>query len=273
MTTQLKEQPSSFDADSNGWLIKAMVRSELLKLRKRRGLFWTTLTLSVGAVVVYFGVIELMHLISPATHGPAGGATDLSRAVTIMTLIGGTGAILVGATAGAGDASGIFRDLVATGRSRVALFLARIPGAIALYLPMIIVAYAITWLVTVSLAGTNPHATIGTLVQDGVVIVIAAVFNLILSLAVASLTLSMSTTIAILMAWQFIVQNLLINITYFGVYREGLPLSSIGTMLPKARGPVSSVSGESNLVASLVLAVWTIVAIALGAYRTKTVDA
>ena len=48
-------------------------------------------------------------------------------------IFGPLAAILIGAEAGAGDvAVGVFRDLVATGRSRLALFATRVPAAIAL---------------------------------------------------------------------------------------------------------------------------------------------
>jgi hypothetical protein len=48
----------------------------------------------------------------------------------LVTQLGSIAAILIGSTAGAGDvASGFFRTLVVTGRSRAALFAARIPSA------------------------------------------------------------------------------------------------------------------------------------------------
>jgi hypothetical protein len=47
----------------------------------------------------------------------------------VLTVLAGVTAILIGTTAGAADVgSGVFRDLVATGRSRTALFAARIPA-------------------------------------------------------------------------------------------------------------------------------------------------
>ena len=49
--------------------------------------------------------------------------------------MGPVAAVLIGAEAGAGDlAAGVFRDNVLTGRSRTALFLARIPAAVAVIL-------------------------------------------------------------------------------------------------------------------------------------------
>lgn len=259
---------------NTGWLVRSMSKAEFIKLSRRRGLVSTAAFLSVGVVLIYFGILEVMHLIGPAsTHGPAGGTVDLGRAVTLMTLIGGTGAILIGTSAGAGDANGIFGDLVATGRSRFALFFARIPGAIGVYLPMMLVAFAVATAASILLAGGLPTPTASLLLQDGAVVLGSSIFLLILSVGIASLTLSVGGTIAVLMAWQFIVQQLLMQITWFGNAREALPLSAVGRLLSESRGLLQSVPGESALVAVMVLIAWSVAALGIGAYRTKTMDA
>ncbi|NNN10515.1 hypothetical protein [Ferrimicrobium acidiphilum] len=258
-----------------GWLVRSMSKSEFTKLTKRRGLFWTSLLLSFGSVVVYYAVLEIMHLISPATHGVAGGALNLSRAINIETLIGGTAAILVGANAGAGDSNGVFRDLVATGRSRVGLFFARISGALGMFWPMFLAAFVTMALVSTSLAGTGVNAapSLGTLAHYGAIALLSTTFELLLALGLASFTVSKSVTIAVLMAWEFIVQQLLLLITWFGVTREILPLSAIGRLSPKSHGPLRFVPGESAFVAIVVLVVWTVVAVGIGAIKTRRMDA
>ena len=63
-------------------------------------------------------------------------------------------AATLGATAGTTDLTdGVFRHLVITGRSRLALYLARIPAGLSILLPLVAVAFAIVCLVT-SFAGT-----------------------------------------------------------------------------------------------------------------------
>ncbi len=270
ITVSQKYQQSNTDFN---WLARSMSRAEFLKLRKRRGLFWTSLFLSLGAVLIYFAVLEILHIVSPAAHGPAGGNVNLTRAVNIMTLIGGTAAILVGANAGAGDSNGVFRDLVATGRSRVALFFARIPGAIMMFWPMIIAAYVVAALVSVILAGSYAAPTSANLIHYGLIVLLSTSFELLLAIGVSSLTVSKSVTIAVLMAWEFIVQQLLLLITWFGSFREVLPLSSIGRLSPHAGGPLRYVPGESTLVASLVLVGWIVAATGVGVFKTKKMDA
>ena len=56
--------------------------------------------------------------------------TDFDSAAGILTLLASVAGAIVGATAGGADIeTGVFRDLVATGRSRTALFFARVPAA------------------------------------------------------------------------------------------------------------------------------------------------
>ena len=51
-------------------------------------------------------------------------------------MTGAVAGVIVGATAGGADIeAGVFRDLAATGRSRTALFAARLPGAWAIVVP------------------------------------------------------------------------------------------------------------------------------------------
>ena len=59
-------------------------------------------------------------------YDPAGGIDNFTGSIELLTQIGVVAAILIGATAGAGDrGAGVFRELVVTGRSRLALFAAR----------------------------------------------------------------------------------------------------------------------------------------------------
>jgi hypothetical protein len=67
-------------------------------------------------------------------------------------------AATLGASAGTTDlAAGVFRHLVITGRSRISLYLARIPAGLSIVLPLVAVAFAMVCLVT-AYEGT-PQAT------------------------------------------------------------------------------------------------------------------
>jgi hypothetical protein len=56
-----------------------MVWADLLKLRRRRGLVVVTSLLTVGAVILTYGLIELFHLANPARYGrPAGSSISVT---------------------------------------------------------------------------------------------------------------------------------------------------------------------------------------------------
>jgi hypothetical protein len=66
-------------------------------------------------------------------------------------------AVTLGATIGTADVTdGMFRNLVITGRSRLALYLARIPAGLSILLPLAAVGFTLTCLVTAFLGGPVP---------------------------------------------------------------------------------------------------------------------
>ena len=76
-------------------------------------------------------------------------------------------AIMIGTDGGAGDlAAGVFRDLVVTGRSRVALFASRIPAAVGLTWLVVLAGYALTLIGTYALASGSPTPS-GALALNG----------------------------------------------------------------------------------------------------------
>ena len=113
-----------------------MVGADFLKLRKKRSTLIWALVLTLAPLLIFFIVKALQHSSSPAEHSPAGGVGGFSDALRVLAFFfGPLAAIMIGTDGGAGDlAAGVFRDLVVTGRSRVALFASRIPAAVGLTL-------------------------------------------------------------------------------------------------------------------------------------------
>ena len=135
----------------------ALIGAKVLDLRKRSVLMAVTVTFTVGVPVIFYGIREVTHLADPAHYGPAGATSALATVVTLMAEFGFILAVLLGASAGADDLTdGMFRQLVITGRSRFALFLARIPAGLSILLPPAAVGYTLTALVTAFL--NSPHA-------------------------------------------------------------------------------------------------------------------
>ena len=153
-------------AAAPGWYLSwipswGLITTKHLELRKRRGLMVVAVLLTVGLPVLVLGLRLLFHAVDPASYGPAGSPSVFQFLCQPMAEFGFIIAATLGATAGTTDlADGMFRHLVITGRSRVALYLARIPAGLSIVLPLVAVAFAIVCLVT-SFAGTPQPASIG----------------------------------------------------------------------------------------------------------------
>ena len=141
----------------------AMIATRIMELRKRRGLMITLALVTVGIPTVFVVIRLLLHAFAPKTYGPAGGY-DLYTAMVsgVLYVFGFIVAATLGATAGSADLTeGMFRHLVVTGRSRLALYLARIPAGLAIIIPLVATGFIIVCAVCVFAAPT-------TLNYDGV---------------------------------------------------------------------------------------------------------
>src|SRR5262249_4418987 len=254
-----------------------LVRADLLKLRKNRGIVFTAAALTVGTMIVAFTVLEIMHVVNPAHHGPAGGVKNLGDSATTLALIGSVAAVLIGAAAGAGDlGSGVFRELVVTGRSRLALFAARIPGGLGLLVPLVAIAVGIEAAATVGLAGSLAAPSAALLAKTAVWLLFDIAFYFAVALGLASLLGSRTQTIAIMLGWRLAVMPLLLSIKALGVGRDTLPQAAFEHLAPGGiAGSVQQAGSVSmtSATAVVVLLAWTAVALALGAWRTSTRDA
>jgi hypothetical protein len=252
-----------------------LVNAEWLKLRKRRGLFWWCLALSVGVVSVVFTILEILHLNNPAHYDPPGGIGGLQGSIIGLSLAGSVAAILVGSAAGTADVStGVFRDLVATGRSRWSLFFARVPGALLFYLPIITLGYIVIAACSLGLAGNLVTPDAGLILRGYGWILLVTCFDLILALGLASLIGSRGTTIGVLLGWQFLAAPLIAQITLLGASRQALFQPALDRLLPHALfTDQGGVVIHSIAVAVVVLLGWTAAALGAGGWRTATRDA
>ena len=95
--------------------------------------------------------------IAPKTYGPAGGYDIFTHLVAgVFYVFGFIVAATLGCTAGSVDLTeGMFRHLVVTGRSRLALYLARIPAGLAIIVPIVATGFTIVCAVCVFAAPTT----------------------------------------------------------------------------------------------------------------------
>ena len=146
---------------TGGWLPTwDLITTKNLEIRKRHGLMITMLVLIVLPVVLFYGFRLLFHAADPHTYAPAGSPGNFSQLTNLIAEFGFIAAAALGAAAGTTDLSdGMFRHLVITGRSRLALYLARIPAGLAIIVPLVALAFAMNCLVT-SYEGTPQPTTV-----------------------------------------------------------------------------------------------------------------
>jgi hypothetical protein len=270
------ERPQQTPRSSWTAVAGQMIGADFLKLRKRRGTVIWSLLLALVPLLIYFIVAGLQHSSNPSEHAPAGGTNGFTDTIRIVgAVFGPLAAILIGAEGGAGDAAaGVFRDLVATGRSRLALFGSRVPASILLSWIITCVAYAILAIGVVALAsgsstpsGADMLNGLGfCILSTGVICAVAVGF--------ASVTTSRPATLTTLIGWQLVASPILANISSLGSARKLILSQAVFHFSPIALGGGRGAEvhmGTGTAIA--VMAGWLVVFLALGAWRTRTMDA
>ncbi len=146
----------------------AMIATRIMELRKRRGLMAALMLVTIGIPAVFLLIRLLLHAIAPHSYGPAGGYDIFTGLVAgVLYVFGFIVAATLGATAGSIDLTeGMFRHLVVTGRSRLSLYLARIPAGLAIIVPLVAIGFTIVCAVCVFAAPTRLNFQ-GTSVPTG----------------------------------------------------------------------------------------------------------
>jgi hypothetical protein len=129
----------------------AMIATRCMELRKRRGLMVAIVVVTIGIPTVFLAIRLLLHAFDPHSYGPAGGYAIYNALIAgVLYVFGFIVAATLGATAGSIDLSeGMFRHLVVTGRSRLALYLARIPAGLAIVVPLVAIGFIVVCTVCV----------------------------------------------------------------------------------------------------------------------------
>ncbi|MHB8438713.1 MAG: hypothetical protein ACYDD4_06070 [Acidimicrobiales bacterium] len=133
-----------------------MITTRIMELRRRRGMMIALIVVNIGLPTIFLTVRLIAHAVAPKSYSQAGGYDIFTNLVAgVMFVFGFIVAATLGATAGSADlGDGMFRHLVVTGRSRLALYLARIPAGLAVVVPIVAVGFAIVCTVCVYAAPT-----------------------------------------------------------------------------------------------------------------------
>lgn len=253
-----------------------LIRAEVLKLATRRGLMIASFCVTVGATVASFAILAILHATDPAHHKLIGGLGHFDDGIYSLTQLATVAAVLIGATAGAGDlAGGFFRNLVVTGRPRWSLYAARIPGGLALLIPLTAVAYAITAALSQLVPGSQGTPSTLLMIESGLWFELYVTAMYLLALGLASLLGSRATTLGILAALQLLVTPVVQGLHNPGVGAEAILGLALWQLAPKEllNGAPPGHQGMSLAATVVVLGAWMLLAVGLGAWRTITQDA
>jgi hypothetical protein len=150
-TTLKSADVSSNQGDHRGsWLPTwGMITTRFMELRRRRGLLIAMTAVVVGVPTIFLVIRLIAHAVDPKVYAPAGGYDIFTNMTSgVMFIFGFIMAATLGCTAGSVDLTeGMFRHLVVTGRSRVALYFARIPAGLAIITSIVAVGFTIVCVV------------------------------------------------------------------------------------------------------------------------------
>jgi ABC-type transport system involved in multi-copper enzyme maturation permease subunit len=252
---------------------RQMIGAEILKVRRNRSVMAFALLLTVGVVVLFYGYDAIQHASDPVHNSPAGGLNGFRHGVeAIGVFFGMLAAVLIGAEVGTADvSSGVFRDLVATGRSRLALFAVRLPAAAIVSLCLSAAAFALVLVATFVFAGGTATPGLGLILQSAGWIALANVVVAGVAVGVGSMSGSRALTLTAVIGWQAILTNLLVTVKSLGSVRDALLTPALQQLMPVTGDRLDVVMAAG--IAVVVICAWLVIPQALGAWRTQARDA
>jgi len=267
-----------------------LIGAKFLDLRKRTVLMIVTVAFTVALPVIFYGIRLLFHLSDPARYAPAGAPNAFATAGTLMDEFGFIVAVALGATAGTADLTdGMFRHLVITGRSRLALYLARIPAGLSVLLPLAAVGFTVSCLVTAFLS--SPHAagavppSPGAMAGAGLWLELDLVIAFTVGLGLGSLMGQRTVPVILLIVLEIILTPALAThvLPYFldgqrlvvGVAMDQLKPAALagGTRIGPGGGPGLQIPPMPTWAMITVIIGWILGWSAIGAWKMTTRDA
>jgi ABC-type transport system involved in cytochrome c biogenesis permease component len=236
-----------------------LIEADLLKLRRRRGMVALMFAFAVGSVLVYYvaGLVIGKDM---------GGAAHFSDATGVLGLIASVVGVIIGATAGGQDLeTGVYRDLVSTGRSRTALLFARVPAAWALTWGMLLaglaLAAALAWTLP---GGAGPDAAL--LWHGSLQVLTTGALTAAVCVGLGALTGSRGPVMGVALAFQLGVAPLLGELDVLGNARFAIPSVAVAR-LDSAEGLVANLALPAAIA---ILLAWAVAGLGAGLWRAQT---
>jgi hypothetical protein len=253
-----------------------LVGAEFLKLYRRTGIVLIALGLTVVPALI-------MLAVTGGGDFQTGGMRSYADQIGVVAMLTVVCGVLVGATVGTADiASGVFRDLVVTGRSRLDLYAARVPAGLTLVLLAAAAGFSILVATAFLSAGSVPAMPfeLGTVAPTTDVLIDSALWLALvgsvsfgLAFGAAAVIGSSGSSIAILLGLWLVVTPLLQSFDPDGWLFDVLVFAGLDRMLPAGLEAGEEVEQMSLITGIAVLVAWTVVPLLSGAWRTMTRDA
>lgn len=267
-----------------------MINTKLLELRKRRTLVIVTVVFIVGLPVIFYGIRLLFHLGDPARYAPAGAPDAFATAGILMGEFGFIAATALGATAGTADLTdGMFRHLVITGRSRLALYLTRIPAGLSILLSLAAAGFTVACLVTAFLGSPHTASAVnvsaGDMIRSGLWLELYLLIGFTVGLGLGSLMGQRTVPVILLIVLEIIITPVLADhpLPYFldgerlvvGVAMDQLKPAALagGTQVGPGGGGMLHLPPMPSWAMITVIVGWVIGWSAIGAWKMTTRDA
>ena len=266
-----------------------LITAKLLELRKRRTLMIVIVTFTVGLPVIFYGVRLLYHLGDPARYAPAGAPDAFATSGTLVGEFGFIAAAALGATAGTADLTdGMFRHLVITGRSRLALYLARIPAGLSIILSSAAVGFTVTCLVTAFLGSPHTASAVtvpaGDMVRSGLWLELYLVVGFMVGLGLGSLMGQRTVPVILLVVLEIIITPVLADhpLPFFLNGERLIVGVAMGQLKPAALAGGATVGPTGGLVHLPPMPTWAMITViagwivgwsVIGAWKMATRDA
>jgi ABC-type transport system involved in multi-copper enzyme maturation permease subunit len=245
-----------------------LIQAEVLKLRRRPGMLTVAFGLTLGLLALAYLVTAIQHGGNPAKYDAAGGLNGFQDSLEFLSMMAFIMAAIVGSTAGSQDIdSGVFRDLAATGRSRSALFLARVGGAWVVVGSILAISLAFDAAAAFALADGTATPGFGDILQAAAMIAASGAIGASLAVGLAALFGSRGPVIGILIAAHLVFEPQLQRAHFLGDARQALPISAINRIGDASSGLDFKLALGTAVA---VILAWIAAALAAGAWRTKT---
>jgi hypothetical protein len=246
-----------------------LIRIDLMKLGRRRGLMAIALLIAVGSVSIMFAVNAARHGADPQHVAAAGGIKSFQDATDFLGMIAVVIAAMIGVTAGAGDAElGMLRDLLATGRSRVALFASRSIAATATTVAVMAAALAVVTICSLLLAGSAQVPSLSEIVQRDAAVLGFAASSALVCAGIGTFARSRGPVMASVIAVGVLISQLLLRAGFLGDLRDLLPLAAFQRLVGNA---ISGLHIPLPVAIAVVIA-WAVAALAAGGWWARRVE-